>query len=337
MEDKDEMPSSPHDLAPGPDASGSAPPPTPTPTASPVVVVGELLVDIVHTPDGQTAEHVGGSPANVALGLARLGHDTWFATLVGTDERGIRCREHVEDGGVRLLPGSTSPSHPTSTAAATIDANGAATYVFDLHWNLPRVQLPAGTTHLHVGSIGTTLRPGDAEVTDAVRRARAAGTVSYDPNMRPTIMGSPDAVRPRVEELVALSDVVKCSEDDIEWLYPGDDPSRVMARWAELGAALTVVTLGPRGVVWRAGSGEEDSEPARDTAVVDTVGAGDSFMAGLVSGLLDEGLLGSTDARERLHSAGSADVRPAIDRALATSGVTVGRAGAYAPTREEIR
>ena len=82
MEDQDEMPESPRAIHPA--------------STAPVVVIGELLVDIVHTPDGLTAEHVGGSPANVALGLARLGHDTWFATLVGTDERGIRCREHVE-------------------------------------------------------------------------------------------------------------------------------------------------------------------------------------------------------------------------------------------------
>jgi len=304
---------------------------------APVVVIGELLVDIVHTPDGQTAEHVGGSPANVALGLARLGHDTWFATLVGTDAHGIRCTEHVEAGGVRLLPGSTDPAHPTSTAAATIDESGAATYVFDLHWNLPAVQLPEGTTHVHIGSIGTTLTPGDTEVTAAVHRARVAGSVSYDPNMRPTIMGSADAVRLRVEELVALSDVVKCSEDDIEWLYPGQSPSQVMAGWAALGAGLTVVTLGARGVTWRAASGDEASEPAYAITVVDTVGAGDSFMAGLVSGLLDDGLLGSLEARDRLQAAGLAQVRPAIDRALATSGVTVRRAGAYAPTREEIR
>ena len=303
---------------------------------APVVVIGELLVDIVHTPDGQSTEHVGGSPANVALGLARLGHDTWFATLVGTDARGVRCAEHVEAGGVKLLPGSTNPAHPTSTAAATIDGSGAATYVFDLHWNLAPVQLPEGTTHLHIGSIGTTLTPGDEEVTAAIHRARATGTISYDPNMRPTIMGSPDAVRSRVEELVALSDVVKCSEDDIEWLYPGESPSQVTTRWAGLGAALTVVTLGPRGVTWRAASAEEDSEPARDITVVDTVGAGDSFMAGLVSGLLDDHLLGSTGARERLRRAGLAEVRPAIDRALATSELTVRRAGAYAPTREEI-
>ncbi len=302
----------------------------------PVVVVGELLVDIVHTPDGRTAEHVGGSPANVALGLARLGHDTHFATLVGTDERGQRCTEHVESGGVRLLPGSTSETHPTSTAVATLDDGGAASYVFDLHWDLPPVQLPDGTTHVHIGSIGTTLRPGDVEVTDAVRRARPAATVSYDPNVRPTIMGAVDEVRARVEELVALCDVVKCSEDDIAWLYAGRSASQVMAAWVGLGASFTVVTLGGAGVTWRTASGEESTASARDTDVVDTVGAGDSFMAGLVSGLLDSGLLGSAQARERLRAASLRDVRPAVDRALATSGITVGHAGAYAPTRQEI-
>ncbi|MGG5259611.1 carbohydrate kinase family protein [Phycicoccus avicenniae] len=306
-------------------------------TAPPVVVVGELLVDIVSYPDGSTAEHVGGSPANVALGLARLGHDTHFACLVGQDTRGHRCAEHVESGGVRLLPGSRSADHPTSTALATIDDGGAASYVFDLHWDLPPVQLPDGTAHLHTGSIATTLRPGEAEVTAAVLRAREQGTVSYDPNVRPTIMGDVEDVRPRVEELVALADVVKCSEDDIEWLYPGDSPSTVMAHWAALGASFTVVTLGGDGVVWRAASGEEGREAARIKDVVDTVGAGDSFMAGLVSGLLDDGLLGSTDARARLAAATLADVQPAVDRALATSGVTVRHAGAYAPTREEIR
>lgn len=319
------------------DTTHEMPPSPPDPeTGRAVAVIGELLVDIVHTPDGSSAEHVGGSPANVALGLSRLGHDTWFATLVGTDDRGIRCAQHVEAGGVQLLPGSISDTHPTSTAAATIDESGAASYVFDLHWDLPPVQLPADAGHLHIGSIGTTLRPGDEEVTVAVHRAREAGTVSYDPNMRPTIMGSADEVRPRVEELVALSDVVKCSEDDIEWLYPGEPPSQVMTRWAGLGASLTLVTLGAHGVVWRTGTGEEDAHPALVGEVVDTVGAGDSFMAGLVSGLLDDGLLGSAAARERLRGAGLADVRPAIDRALATSGITVGRAGAYAPTREEL-
>jgi fructokinase len=309
---------------------------TAAPHDVPVAVVGEVLVDIVRRPGGRTSEHVGGSPANVAVGLARLGHDTHFATLVGTDARGDRCAAHVEEGGVTLLPGSVSEAHPTSTAVATIDASGAATYAFDLHWNLPEVVLPEGTGHLHVGSIGTTLEPGQAEVTTAVQRVRDHGTVSYDPNVRPTIMGDVDQVRSRVEELVALADVVKCSEDDLDWLYPGESPGHVMARWAALGASLVVVTLGRDGVVWRTAGGEEGSEPARAEDVVDTVGAGDSFMAGLVSGLLDLGLLGSADARDRLAAARLDDVAPAIERALATSGVTVQHAGAYGPTREEL-
>jgi fructokinase len=302
----------------------------------PVVVIGELLVDIVRSPDGTTVEHVGGSPANVALGLARLKHDTHFATLVGTDERGARCSAHVEAGGVHLLPGSTSEAHPTSTAVATIDATGAATYDFDLHWDLPPVQLPEGTGHVHTGSIATTLTPGEARVTETLRRARLHATVSYDPNMRPSIMGDPAGVRERVEELVALSDVVKCSEDDIDWLYAGESPSQVMARWAGLGASLVVVTLGGDGVTWRAPDGTEASAPARVDAVVDTVGAGDSFMAGLVSGLLDAGLLGGPESRRRLRTASGPAVAPAVDRALSTSGLTVRHAGAYAPTREEI-
>ncbi|MBM6405685.1 carbohydrate kinase [Phycicoccus sp. CSK15P-2] len=303
---------------------------------APIVVVGELLVDIVSHPDGHTAEHVGGSPTNVAIGLSRLDHDTHLACLVGLDTRGRHCVEHVESAGVHLLPGSISEQHPTSTALATIDDSGAATYVFDLYWTLPPVQLPAGVGHIHTGSIATTLEPGEAEVTDALRRGRETGTVSYDPNIRPTIMGSPDLVRPRVEELVGLSDVVKCSDDDLTWLYPDLTPADVMAAWTDLGAALVVVTLGGKGVTWCTAAGDTGTEPARVREIVDTVGAGDSFMAGLVSGLLDAGLLGGDDARDRLRAASADEVAAAVDRALRTSGITVRRTGAYAPTREEI-
>ncbi|MGL5865565.1 MAG: carbohydrate kinase family protein [Dermatophilaceae bacterium] len=309
----------------------------PTPAANPaVVVVGELLVDIVHTPDGGSAEHVGGSPANVALGLARLGHDTYFATVVGSDAYGRRCLEHIEHGGVQLLPGAVDDTRPTSTAQATIDAGGGATYVFDLHWELPPVQLPAQTGHLHLGSIATTLQPGAANVTDVLHRGRASATVSYDPNVRPSIMGAADDVRPRVEELVALCDVVKCSSDDLLWLYPDQSPEQVMERWSVLGAALVVITLGPGGVTWRTADGRLGVDAARSTAVVDTVGAGDSFTAGLVSGLLDAGLLGGPPARARLRAASHDEVVGAMGRALATSGVTVQQAGAYAPSREEL-
>ena len=306
------------------------------PAASRVLVIGESLIDIVTDASGHTDEHVGGSPANVAMGIARLGHGVDFATCLGRDPRGERIAQRLADQGVELLDGSIG-TDPTSTATATLDATGAAAYTFDLHWDLPPVAIPAETGHVHTGSIGTTEPPGGDRVIDALARARASATVSYDPNVRPAIMGSLDAVRERVERIVPLCDVVKASEDDLALLYAGQSASQVMARWGALGAALTVVTLGADGVAFRVtGTGEEGLAPTRATGVVDTVGAGDSFMAGLVSGLLSAGLLGDPGARARLKGATLEAVRPAIERGLASSGITVGRAGAYAPGLDEL-
>jgi fructokinase len=305
-------------------------------TSARLLVVGEALVDIVTDAEGETAEHVGGSPANVAVGLARLDHPVDFATCLGRDERGERIASHLRRHGVSVLPESFGES-PTSTAMATLDTTGAATYDFDLHWDLRAVTIQRGTGHVHTGSIGTILQPGADEVVAVLHAARANATVSYDPNIRPGIMGDLDIVRGQVEELVGLSDVVKASEDDLALLYPGKRREDVMAHWLRLGASLAVVTLGGDGVAFLAvGEDEVAHVKTRADRVVDTVGAGDSFMAGLVSGLVGAGLLGDPGARERLRGATLEDVRPAIDRGLATSGVTVGRAGAYAPSLDEL-
>jgi fructokinase len=301
-----------------------------------VLVIGEALIDIVTDPDGESVEHVGGSPANVAIGLARLDHPVDFATSLGQDPRGERIAAHLTRHGVTVLAASHGED-PTSTAVARLDTGGAATYEFDLYWNLPHIQLPDGTGHLHTGSIGAVLDPGAARVLEAMRAVRDLGTVSYDPNIRPGIMGDLDIVRDQVEGIIALSDVVKASEDDLELLYAGQSPSEVMVHWGELGASLCVVTRGEHGVAFRVtGTGEEGSAATAAERVVDTVGAGDSFMAGLISGLLASGLLGDPGARERLAGATLEQVRPAVDRGVATSGITVGKAGAYAPSLDEL-
>lgn len=304
--------------------------------AQQVLVVGETLVDIVHTPDGAVAEHVGGSPANVAMGIARLGHATTLATTLGDDDHGTRCEEQITSHGVTIDNLDTG-SHATSTAIATIDDSGAAVYDFDLHWDLRPVTGLDDFNHVHTGSIAATLTPGEAVVTQTLTDAREHATISYDPNVRPSIMGNVEEVRARVEELIGLSDVVKASEDDIDWLYAGESLPDVMAAWGRLGPGLVVITRGGDGVTYRVTStGEVAQAPARVDQVADTVGAGDSFMAGLVSGLLDAGLLGGADARKRLGTSTLEAVVGSIDRALATSAVTVGRAGAYAPARAEI-
>jgi fructokinase len=301
-----------------------------------LLVVGEALVDIVTDPTGATAEHVGGSPANVAMGLARLGHAASIATWLGRDERGRRVTAHLADHGVEMLADSYGDA-PTSTAVARLDGFGAATYEFDLHWDLPSLEVPDQAGHVHTGSLGAVLAPGAAAVRAAIVAAHARCTTSYDPNVRPGIMGDPDPLRAQVEDHVGLSDVVKASEDDLQALYAGLSPEQVMDRWVGLGAAMAVVTLGGDGVVFRVASAPDVVRaPTRATRVVDTVGAGDSFMAGLLSGLVSSALLGDPAARERLRGATLEDVTPAVDRGLATSGVTVGRAGAYAPGLDEL-
>ncbi|NYJ75647.1 PfkB family carbohydrate kinase [Allobranchiibius huperziae] len=300
------------------------------------LVIGEALIDIVRRPDGSEREHVGGSPFNTAVGLSRLGHPVSLATYIGDDERGLAISDALAVDGVDLTPGSVSAAR-TPTALATLDQSGAATYEFDLAWD-PSTPLPGGRGHLHTGSIATALQPGASAVRDAVVAHRAQGTVSLDPNPRPTIIGEAASVRSGIEELIGLSDVVKASDEDIAWLYgDGVDLGEVLRLWAQLGPSLVVATRGGDGaLVHLSGTGELVDVPGRRVDLVDTVGAGDSFMSGMLSQLLDDGLLGGADARERLRAAGRDAFMAAVDRGIATSAVTVSRAGSQPPTRAEL-
>jgi fructokinase len=302
---------------------------------STVTVVGEALIDIVVPAAGEPAEHIGGSPANVAIGLARLGHRTQLATHLGTDPRGRRISQALADEGVALVAGSQTAAH-TPTATARLDAAGVATYEFDLDWRLdPATIDPATSGHFHTGSIAATLAPGAAGVAAAMAAARSHSTISYDPNARPSLMGRPADVRAVIEHLVGLSDVVKASEEDLEWLYPGKPLPQVLADWALLGPALVAVTRGGDDALILVGGDLNERRPL-PSPVADTVGAGDSFMAGLISGLLDGGYLGGPQARERLRFAHFDHLAAAVDRALACAAITVSRAGANPPTRAEL-
>ncbi|WP_328911725.1 MULTISPECIES: carbohydrate kinase family protein [unclassified Streptomyces] len=312
---------------------------------APALVIGEALIDVLVEPGGRRREVPGGSPANVALGLGRLGHPVRFATRIGRDRYGDLLLRHLRESGVELTPGSVDGG-PTSTATALLDSRGAATYDFDITWapapEAVGAVLTGAPAHVHTGSIATALTPGADTVLAAVETARAAATVSYDPNLRPALLGPPERERDRVERLVAASDVVKASDEDLAWLYPGRDAAEVASRWAEGGGpALVVLTFGARGARawWRHGSHAVAAAPVR---VVDTVGAGDAFTSALVGGLLRAGLLGGApDFRAALRTATSGDrLPPAVTETLTlasrAAALTCAREGANPPTPADL-
>lgn len=307
------------------------------PSTSSVVVIGESLIDAVqHLGSEEVTEHVGGSPANVAIGLSRMGHDVALLTTLGQDVRGDMIRQVLADNAVNYLPG-TSAKIPTSVAYATIGADGSASYDFQLAWQVDATAPVAA--HVHTGSIGAALDPalgtGGADVRRLVRDMSRYATVSYDPNVRPALMGSPQEARTAIEEVVGVADCVKASNEDVAWCYPSATLTEVAQRWLHLGAGVVAITSGAAGVevYTRQGSVQYEAEKAQ---VVDTIGAGDSFMAGLVSGLLDLGLLGDVVSRAQLRDAEVAELEPAFRRALRCAAVTVSREGAQLPTRAEL-
>lgn len=298
------------------------------------LVIGEALVDVVVRHDGEVATLPGGSPANVALGLARLGRDTELLTALGDDAHGAIVREHLASSGARLVPASPSPR--TSVATARLDAAGVATYEFELTWDLAPDATPSDSpVVVHAGSIAAVLDPGARAVVAALEAAKAAGaTITYDPNARPALMGTPDLARPLVERCVALADVVKVSDEDLAWLAPGEEPLEVAAAWRSLGPSIVVVTLGSEGAIAFASCGIV-SVPPVTVQVADTVGAGDSFMSGLIDGLWSADALGP-HGRETLAHIDEPTLRKVLERCARIAGITVSRPGANPPTREEL-
>jgi fructokinase len=269
-----------------------------------VLVIGESLIDVV---DG--VEHPGGSPMNVAYGLARLGEKVRLLTSLGHDDRGEAIDRHVTAAGVEIVPASFG-SERTATATVRVDAAGVASYDFDIRWQLPEVRPTDGGNRLadelamadivHTGSIAAFLAPGADVVREMLQEARKRrALVSFDPNIRAALVGPHAGAASRFEELARLADLVKLSDEDAAWLYPDASVDRVLDMVLALGPALAVVTRGADGAVLATES-VRVTVPGVEAEVIDTIGAGDSFMSALVSGvarMLDERDASSRDGR----------------------------------------
>jgi fructokinase len=307
-----------------------------------LTVVGEALVDLVDSGDHRTfTAHAGGSPLNVAVGLARLGHPTALLARLATDAFGRLLRAHATANGIDLTV-APHAAEPTTLAVASLDDQRRAAYDFyldgtaDWQWTTAELAgMPADTTILHTGSLASWTPPGDERIAELVRGARVDGRtlVSYDPNVRPRLIGTPERGRDLIERFVAAAHVVKASDEDIGWLYPDHAPDQVAARWVDLGALLVVITRGPQGASgYRAGRRRVDrAAPAIE--VVDTVGAGDALMSGLLSSLAE---LGDAASPHALTDLDDEVIGQVLARAVLAAAMTCERAGADPPTVDEL-
>ena len=317
-----------------------------------ITVIGEALIDLVPAggPGGYTAQP-GGSPYNVAIGLARLGRRAALMARLGDNAFGRLLRGHAAAEGVDL-DYAPDAAEPTTLAVVSVDDAAQASYDFyyagtaDWQWTGPELaRVPADTAALHLGSLAALLPPGADRLHGLVRSIRAGAdgkagapgaTISYDPNIRPALLDTVTDARGRVEALIALADLVKLSDADLAWLRPGQTPEQFVLEQSGGPGRIAVVTLGGQGAVAAAPEAGSHRLPAHSVAVVDTVGAGDSYMSALLAGLADRGLLGA-GRRAALHGVGPDTFRGILTQAAVAAAVTCERRGSNPPTRAELQ
>ncbi len=309
-----------------------------------IVVAGEALVDLVDEGDGLFRAVAGGSPANVAVGLSRLGTPTEFLARLGTGRFGQIVRSHLIGSGVGLAY-AVATTAPATVAVVSVAEDGHASYDFYVDgtadWGWSRDELPAAlpseAVALCTGSLAVAMEPGATALTALMRREhdRGAVTIVLDPNLRPALVGPRDRARDRLAAQVGLADVVKVSDEDLAWIAPGENAEQVATSWLGAGPALVVVTRGGDGAIAMTGHGARVDVPARRVEVVDTVGAGDAFTAGLVDALRRHDLLGP-GAHDRLARCGTTTLRDVAEQANLVAALTTARRGADPPTAAEL-
>ncbi len=305
------------------------------------LICGEAVIDLFQDKAaGDMAFHgqAAGSPFNVAVGLVRLGQKAALITGLSRDAFGARLIAGMEKEGVewRLAPRT---DRPTILSFVLVKPDGGPEYAFygergadtDVTVAGLPTPLPAGIRAVHVGGFPMAVEPAKTAYATLIRREAALRFVSLDPNIRVSLTGDMAVFREHFEGLCASAALIKASSEDLHYLYPCADLKTVALRWKGLGASTVVITDGPNGAsAWNAaGHAFVATAPVK---VVDTVGAGDSFMAALLAALAERGLL----HREKLAQTSAETMRAMLAFANSAAGITCRRRGSNPPKRSEL-
>ena len=308
------------------------------------VVCGETLIDLVQADVASNESFSStwlalsaGGPMNSAVALGKLGADTHFLGRLSRDACGRQLRQHILEANVKLDL-ATESSQATSIAVVSLDDQGIASYTFHFNdtanfgWQIDDLPELAGDDWLHIASLSCIVSPGAEVLLDWMRDVKAG--VSYDINVRPTVITDPDVywnkVQPWLRVVGRRQGIVKASDEDIKFLAKaaasgagqnGGDPVDLAGTWVEqYGLGVAVITLGPGGGVAIEPGGNITRVPGFPTTVIDTVGAGDTFMAGFLDGWV------------KLHLG----LEASLERGAAAASIVCGRRGPQPPTSAEV-
>ncbi len=308
-----------------------------------VIACGELLIDFVSTEAGVAlaqapafVKAAGGAPANVAVGVARLGYRAGFMGQVGEDDFGHFLADTLTAAGVDIGGLRFSTAARTALAFVSLRGDGERSFMFyrhpsaDMLWRPEDVDAAyaARARIFHYGSITLIGEPSRSATLTALGEARAGGAlISYDPNLRIHLWPSPQAARAGMLAGLQHADLVKVSEEELFFLTDAADLKQGARRLWHDRLRLLVVTLGPAGCTYFTARGEDGHLPGFAVAAVDTTGAGDGFVAGLLAGLLDHGLSWEREA-----------IEAALRLANAVGALTTTQRGAIPalPTRQQV-
>ena len=307
-----------------------------------VLVIGEALIDVVHGINGEIRNIPGGSQANTAVALARLGTKTYMKARTSSDQFGTEIRKYLTNQDVNLDYSLVADS-PSSVINGFIQKDGSAKYeanlkgAADYGWTFEELNqvINPDIQIVQLGSLTSYVEPGATNIEKWFSQLRQSNKylLTFDPNIRHPLDGENEVdVRNRAKKLASLSHVVKASDEDLNWIFSNNNPQDSAIKIIESGASLVIVTLGKKGAFAVDKKLEIVEVTANEIAVIDTIGAGDTFAAALITQLLENSWIN----KNALENLSSDDLTEILTNCSAASAITCSRQGANPPHRHEV-